>query len=60
MHKEFHHDAVRRLQSLIERETGTSLSDAAQAEMASILHGMQSPDGGASEGLDVVPREGTK
>ncbi len=40
MHKEFHHDAVRRLQALIERETGKPLGEAAQAEMADILHGM--------------------
>ncbi|CAN7258658.1 MAG: PilZ domain-containing protein [Acidovorax sp.] len=59
MHKEFHHDAVRRLQALIERETGAPLSEAAQTEMAAVLHGMQSPDGGASDGLAVVPREVT-
>ena len=40
MHKELHHDAVRRLQALIERETGKPLGKAAQAEMADILHGM--------------------
>ena len=45
MHKEFHHDAVRRLQALIERETGKPLGEAAQAEMAGILHGMENPEG---------------
>lgn len=59
MHKEFHHDAVRRLQALIERETGAPLKEAAQAEMAAILRGMECPDGAATEGLDVAPRDVT-
>ena len=37
MHKEFHHDALQRLQALIARETGAPLGAAAQAEMAAIL-----------------------
>ena len=59
MHKEFHHDAVRRLQALIERETGKPLGEAAQAEMADILHGMENPEGAAANGLEVAPREVT-
>ena len=37
MHHEIHHDAVRRLQALIERETGAPLRDEVLAEMAVIL-----------------------
>lgn len=59
MHKEFHHDALRRLQALIERETGTHLSEVAQAEMAAILRGSECPDGAAIEGVDAAPREVT-
>ncbi|RZJ59164.1 MAG: adenylate cyclase, partial [Acidovorax sp.] len=59
MHKEFNHDALRRLQALIERETGTPLSDAAQAEVAAILRGTESPQGAATEGVDAAPREVT-
>ncbi|PJI98805.1 adenylate cyclase [Acidovorax sp. 69] len=59
MHKEFNHDAVRRLQALIERETGAPLSDSAQAEMAIILRGIECPEGAATDGLAVAPREVT-
>lgn len=59
MHKEFHHDAVRRLQALIERETGAPLGESAQAEMAAILRGTSGPDGAITEGPDVAQREVT-
>lgn len=59
MHKEFHHDAVRRLQALIQRETGAPLGESAQAEMAAILRGTPGPDGAITEGPDVAQREVT-
>jgi adenylate cyclase len=59
MHKEFNHDAVRRLQALIERETGAPLSDAAQAEMATIVRSSECPPGADVDGLAVAPREVT-
>ena len=59
MHKEFHHDALRRLQTLVERETGAALSDAARAEMAAILRGSGCPEGAAIDGLEAAPREVT-
>lgn len=59
MHKEFHHDAVRRMQALVERETGTALNEGALVEMAAILRGMECPDGAATDGLAVEPREVT-
>ena len=59
MHKEFHHDALRRLQALIERETGAPLGEAAQAEMAAILRGSECAGCAATEGLAVAPREVT-
>lgn len=59
MHKEFHHEALRRLQTLIQRETGAVLSEAAQAEMAAILRGSECPGRAATEGLEVAPKEVT-
>lgn len=59
MHKEFHNDAVRRLQALIERETGAPLGESARAEMEAILRGPDWPDGTASDGVGVAPREVT-
>lgn len=59
MHKEFHHDAVRRMQALVERETGATLSEGALVDMAAILRGMECPDGAATDGLAVESREVT-
>lgn len=59
MHKKFHNDAVQRLQALIARETGAPLGESAQAEMAAILRGPGWPEGTASAGLGVAPREVT-
>ena len=59
MHKEFNHDALRRLQALIARETGSPLNEAATAEMAAILRGSEGPDGVFNESLSVAPREVT-
>ena len=59
MHKEFHHDAVRRLQTLIERETGTPLREEALAEMAAILRQGDGPEGAATDDRSVAPREVT-
>ena len=59
MHKDFHHDAVRRLQSLIERETGAPLGERAQAEMAEILRTSEAQSGAGADALAVAPREVT-
>lgn len=59
MQKEFTHDAIRRLQGLIERETGATLSPNALAEMAAILRSSENPEGAAADGLEVTSREVT-
>ena len=47
MHTPLHHDAMRRLQALIERETGAPLRDEVRAEMAAILNAGDGPAQGA-------------
>ncbi len=60
MHHEIHHDAVRRLQALIERETGAPLRDEVLAEMAAILRQGEGQDGPAGGDLQAAaPREVT-
>jgi adenylate cyclase len=60
MQQEFHPDTVRRLQVLIERETGAPLREEALAEMAAILRHGDGPEGRAGEGLQAAaPREVT-
>ncbi|EJE50221.1 family 3 adenylate cyclase [Acidovorax sp. CF316] len=60
MHKEFNHDALRRLQALIARETGAPLGEAAAAEAAAILRGADGPEGvPADDSVVAAPREVT-
>lgn len=59
MHKDFHHDAVRRLQALIERETGALLNERALAEVGEILRASEGALGAEADDLAVAPREVT-
>jgi len=61
MHSPSHPDALRRLQALIARETGTPLPDTAHAEMEAILHGLPAPAdaNSGSDGLAAAAREVT-
>lgn len=51
MLKEFHVDVLNRLASLVSRETGIELSDAARAQMASMVRELHTPTGAADAGL---------
>ena len=59
MHKDVHDETLRRLQALVERETGTAMTPAAQTEMAAIVHSMGNRQDAARQDLAIAPREVT-